>query len=306
MNAQDHSTPFRFITASIFAILLSGCLSLWAQSLPAASTRPQQGGKSQSARVSAVDDWSSHTVVFSNPSALEKSNRPGDRERFSKIVNDPRYVMQRLKRRQPVSEAARSALADLEARTTAANRSGENFGASGRMTGELSAATDITRVHSRTPLKQPMERDWSMSLSAAGVASDMFPAIFTYDANSNPDCRLDFVAFGVDTDGAPGQASIIGFNNLYVNSSGTGYCPGTAPSILFSYYVNTGVVVTSPTVSTDGTQIAFIDSIASGSQFHVLKVGTTGNNGTSATAPAFPGEGNNAVDTSVVLSGSPW
>ena len=33
------------------------------------------------------------------------------------------------------------------------------------------------------------------------------------------------------------QANLVGFNNLYVNDTGTGFCPGTAPNVLFAYNI---------------------------------------------------------------------
>jgi hypothetical protein len=74
------------------------------------------------------------------------------------------------------------------------------------------------------------------------------------------------------------------------------------PHILFSYAVGTGTIETSPTISEDGTKIAYVESISGGSKFHVLTIGTTGSNGSSAVAPAVPGVGNNAADTAITMN----
>jgi len=53
----------------------------------------------------------------------------------------------------------------------------------------------------------------------------------------------------------------------------------------------------------NGTQLAYVENLSSGkSIFHVLTLGTTGANGTGASAAVVPGTGNNAVDNTVLLS----
>jgi len=82
----------------------------------------------------------------------------------------------------------------------------------------------------------------------------------------------------------------VGFNNLYVNSAGTGYCTGTAPKVLFAYNVTTsagGHVITSPVLSLDGTKIAFVESFAGGCIFHVLSWGPGQGTLASAAAPTM-------------------
>ncbi len=117
---------------------------------------------------------------------------------------------------------------------------------------------------------------------------------------------------GINVAGASGsQANIIGFNNLYVNSGGTGLCSGTNSNVIFSYYVGTGTVPSSTVVSLDGKKVAFIENISNtSSKLHILTIGTTGTNGASATAPVTPCTvngtqnctTNNAVDTQVTLT----
>jgi hypothetical protein len=106
---------------------------------------------------------------------------------------------------------------------------------------------------------------------------------------------------GTLTGGANGQANLVGITNLY---SGTGGLCGANPTILFSYEVGTGTVETSPALSNDGTKIAYVESSILGSRFHVLKIGTTGSNGTAAISPVTPGTGNNAADTAILMNGN--
>lgn len=120
-------------------------------------------------------------------------------------------------------------------------------------------------------------RDWEQSLGKSHVSANMFPAKYTFNLTASPSCTNDFVVFGLSTAGAKGgQANLVAFNNLYAGAGG--YCT-TGPSVLFAYNVTTqtgGKVVTSPVLSEDGTKIAFVESLATASVFHVVTVGTGG------------------------------
>lgn len=67
-------------------------------------------------------------------------------------------------------------------------------------------------------------------------------------------------------DGATGVPTIVAFDNLY---SG---CSGTVPSPYWAYITGTaGAVVTSPTLSADGTQVAFVQGTAGAAELVLLK-----------------------------------
>ncbi|HEX5235260.1 MAG TPA: hypothetical protein VFW25_08025 [Silvibacterium sp.] len=110
------------------------------------------------------------------------------------------------------------------------------------------------------------------------------------------------------------QANIIGFNNLY-----DGTCPSSGasgqpfvPRVKFAYFVDAGSTPGSPVLSEDGTRVAFVTYgyNLSGMNFHVVTLGSTGNNGTAYTAPVTPCTvngvqsctTNNAVDASLHIS----
>ena len=107
-----------------------------------------------------------------------------------------------------------------------------------------------------------------------------------------------------------GQANIVGFNNLYSSQvtptpTPTPLCTTVGPTVMFAYASGSGQVPNFVTLSQDGTQVAYVENLTTGSSyFHVLTIGTTGTNGTSATAAVVPGAsgGNNAVDQTVLLS----
>ena len=74
---------------------------------------------------------------------------------------------------------------------------------------------------------------------------------------------------------------------------------------MFAYASGSGEVPASVTLSLNGSQIAYVENLLAGSSyFHVLSLGTTGTNGTGATAAVVPGSsgGNNAVDNRLLLS----
>jgi len=130
-----------------------------------------------------------------------------------------------------------------------------------------------------------------------------FPAKYVFNINQAPNCANDYVVIGLPAIPASGgQANILGINNLYSNGSGGGLCT-SGPTVMFAYASGSGQVPASVVLSQNGTQIAYIENRPGGSAyFHVLALGTTGTNGTSATNAAVPGTGNNAVDESVLLS----
>jgi len=143
-------------------------------------------------------------------------------------------------------------------------------------------------------------------LNVAPGGGQTFPAKFAFDVTAAPSCTNDFVAMGIPANPASGgQANIIALNNLYSSSTPGAYCSGSGPNVMFAYASGTGQVPASVTLSQNGTQIAYIENLPTGSSyFHVLTIGTTGTNGTSATAAVLPGApgGNNAVDQSILLS----
>jgi len=146
----------------------------------------------------------------------------------------------------------------------------------------------------------------SFTLNTDPGGGQTFPAKFVFDVTAAPSCTNDFVVIGIPAHAASGgQANIVGLNNLYSSSIPGAYCSGSGPTVTFAYASGTGQVPASITISQDGSQIAYVENLPSGSSyFHVLTIGTTGTNGTSATAAVVPGiaGGNNALDQSVLLS----
>jgi hypothetical protein len=136
------------------------------------------------------------------------------------------------------------------------------------------------------PQSPNLKIDWSIPLGAGIVAPNMFPAKYNFDINAAANCASDFVVYGLNVAGVTGgQANLVGVNNLY---SGTGGLCGANPAVNWAYNGSTagGSVLTSPVISLDGTKIAYVESAATSSVFHILtwKAGE----GTSATASKAP------------------
>jgi hypothetical protein len=140
------------------------------------------------------------------------------------------------------------------------------------------------------------------TLISAPGGGQTAPAKFVFNVNAVPSCMNDFVVIGIPANpAAGGQANIVGINHLY-SGLADALCL-TGPTVMFAYASGTGQVPASVVLSQNGSQIAYVENLPTGSSyFHVLTLGTTGTNGTSATAAVVPGTGNNAVDQSVLLS----
>lgn len=143
--------------------------------------------------------------------------------------------------------------------------------------------------------------DWSVNLGGSNsrLAAGTFPAKYTFDINATPSCANDFAVFALNIAGSASQATIVAYNNLYTEPGGTGFCPGTGPTVKWAYNTG-GAINTSPVLSLDGKKVAWVAN-ANPPVLHVLTIGTTGSNGTAVNSPATPGSGNNAVDTTLTF-----
>ena len=107
----------------------------------------------------------------------------------------------------------------------------------------------------------PVRRDWAQDLgtgtTSPGTAPGLYAAKFSFDINEascGSDPTPDFVVFSTGLLGSSSQASVVAYDNLYKG------CPsGTVPSVYWAYNTG-GQVLTSPIVSQDGTQVAFVET----------------------------------------------
>ena len=184
-------------------------------------------------------DWSHSHLIFTNP-----GSRTGSGTQAARVSADPRYQQQIHRRNDrfalPPSEAA-------AAKVVAATKG---------------------REHSRK-----FKRDWAEDLGTGGtVGAGNYPAKFVFrsdTANCGDVAAPDYVVYSTGLASSPTQASIVGFDNLY---SG---CPvGDIPTIFWAYDTTAagtpGTVRTSPALSDDGSQIAFVQTDGAGAATLVL------------------------------------
>jgi hypothetical protein len=186
-------------------------------------------------------DWSHRHVLFSNPGTEAQATQAGTHDRWLKIVNDPRYVLQQLQRQQPGQGPAAAQVTSLLA------------------TPHTAAPADAT------PDKTKKHRDWSMNLGAGNLLPNTYPAKWSFDTTM-ANCSTDFGIFATGASGSASQATIVAYTNLY---SG---CGGTVPSVYWSYNTGTSAINSlSPVFSADGSQVAFVQSSGGVSSLVVLK-----------------------------------
>lgn len=196
------------------------------------------------AQLSLPVDWSFNHVVYT---ANLKSDHTA--EQAAKMKNDPRLLHSWLLRGHlPTTNSA--SLASPASQASLAN----------------------SKARNHKPSKP--HRDWSLTLGSGGVAQNMYPANFNAGSPlTAANCTSDFVVFGLNVVATATQANLVGVDNLYSGASPTGLCGG-APTVKWAYKVATltnGKVTTSPVLSLDGTQVAFVESNGSASVLHVLK-----------------------------------
>ncbi len=142
-----------------------------------------------------------------------------------------------------------------------------------------------------------------MQVAVANVADTSFNGVFTVTS-------------------VPSATSFTYSQALTNSASGGGTASFAQASVMAAYNISTqsgGRILTSPSLSLDGTKVAFVESTPTASIFHVLTLdpctySTAGctNNGTSATNSAVPGTGNAAALLSIAYStssntrSSPW
>jgi hypothetical protein len=238
-------------------------------------------------RMGAPDDWTHHHLVFADPGTVNDAIRNGTYAQWARIASDPRFVLQQRKRaavnRLGPSPTLPTPVAETEMRPAPESREGleelRNPPARGVM--PAIAARNEREILNGGELRLPrriehwirpesdLQTDWSVNLgSGATVGLGIFPAKYSFSlstANCSSAASPDFVVYNTGLAGSAAQASIVAFDNLY---SG---CTGTVPSFHWAYDTNGGTIVTSVTLSLDGSQVAFVQTTAGGASLVVLK-----------------------------------
>jgi hypothetical protein len=158
--------------------------------------------------------------------------------------------------------------------------------------------------------KRHIRVDWAMPLGAGGMPVGESPAKYSF-SEVGYNCATDFVVYTIGVAPSGTQANIVAFNNLYTGT-GSSSCPFgpqtppttdyTKPTFMWSYAAGSGPSYMSPTLSLDGTKVAFVEN-SSPAKLDVLT--WVAGQGTDATHPATPGTGGSAlVQLSYTISGA--
>jgi hypothetical protein len=178
--------------------------------------------------ISLVTDWTHQHVIFTHPTP-EMARRFGD---------DPRYIQQIYRQEQvlrlptPASDARLLSLSPLALR-----------------------ARDFAIKKSKGLWSQPVG---TFGVSD-GPGAGNYPAKFTFNdvvgTCAGAPGIPDYVVYSTGLAGSSTQADIVAYGNLYST------CSGPVPSVLWAYNTG-GQVLTSPVLSYDGKQVAFVETNA--------------------------------------------
>lgn len=182
------------------------------------------GRAAQPAPEGLPTDWSHRHVIFSQPANAEQAER---------VAQDPRYWQQWV--RQNVVRV----LVD------------ENQ--------DSMAPTFRRALHWAGG--QKVEADWSEDIgNGANTGAGIFPAKYAFQT-TNATCSNaaapDYVVFTTGLNGSSSQPSVVGFDNLYSGCISF----GGVPTVYWAYNTG-GQILTSPVISQDGKQVAFVQTNA--------------------------------------------
>jgi len=180
-------------------------------------------------------DWTHHAVIYT---------RPVTAQQVANAANDPRYWQQWI-RQNMVRHLA------IEPQIGAEPRLAER-------------EDRLATRGFRGIVPEQLRGDWAMDMNAgATVGAGNFPAKYSFSvttANCASAAQPDFVVFNTSLAASGTQPSIIAYDNLYSGCSGF----TTGPNTYWAYDTRVAGVAarvkTSPVLSLDGSQIAFVQT----------------------------------------------
>ena len=264
-------------------------------------------------------DWSDHRLIFSDPGSYNDAVSHRTVDHWQRVVNDPRYVMQQVKRGAPVRQQASAAGVNIETAGLAGGptlwqalrkpwraRNSNTPALSYLMALQLamvilalSFAAQFFRQRHWAPrlmllvsavgclllsscgggnnsssvgtsIGPEIAADWRMlaGSGAIGVAG-ISPAKYSFTTGT-ANCS-DFVVFPSDAAGSSTVPSIVAYTNLYSGCATTS--PNNpAPNVKWAVNLDAGKVATSPVLSLDGTEVAFVATIGTAANLVVLRM----------------------------------
>jgi hypothetical protein len=183
--------------------------------------------------ISLPTDWTHSHLIFSQPGTVEQAMR---------LQQDLRFEQQLYRRGQPLRLPA-----------TRTERDG------------------VGSPQLPFPVRLPTASNglWDESLGAgATVGALNFPAKFSFNsavANCASATTPDFVVYSTGLTGSGTQASLIAYDNLYTG------CTGASVPVVYWAYNTGGQILTSPVLSLDGTQLAFVQTAGAIGSLVLLK-----------------------------------
>jgi hypothetical protein len=226
-----------------------------------------------------AEDWSTHHLVFSNPGTEEDAIANGTHERWLETVNNPRYIMQQLRRRSPAQGPAAEYVARMNALAIGQEAPGDEL-----RVGQLQ---DFLRLveGSRPGRREAIHNDWQQTLgtySPSTRVAGQYPAKFSFNSAAN--CASDYVVYTTGNATSTSTATVIAYYELYgtTGSPGTG-CGATTgvtvPTIYWAYNTSDGTAANatlSPVIDFLGAQVAYIQNTSSKASLVILKFAKSG------------------------------
>ncbi len=216
------------------------------------------------------EDWSTQHVIYT---------RNGSVDDMLKVRDDPRFLNNILlhyirEHGQQIPSAAGTGLDEAGLDEAGFDADSQEL--------RLQNPWDEGNVQTGVPSIFNSKVDSAVSLGpTGGMALAESPAKYTINPSQPPSCS-DFVVYTVNAAPKVGtQANLVGLTNLYSGSNPTGLC-GSAPTFMFSYAIGGSGSALSPTLSLDGTQVAWLEG-ATPVVLHVTTLATGTGQGTNAT-----------------------
>ena len=233
---------------------------------------------SASQSTGVASDWSHRHVIFSNLGPADQAVQNGAYDRWLKITNEPRFVMQRRSRGGAAPDLWRedsTATADAESAPDAYQNDEDTSADMLTPSAADSSSGTLRRGLVRALIPPPaqhsgsrpgfhespvhpnsrdkmngLQRDWSETIGSSGTTGlGNFPATFTKTSAS---CTADFAVYNTSLAGSSSQASIIAYNQLYSGCA-------SRPSTDWAFDTG-GTIRTSVALSPDGTQVVFVQT----------------------------------------------
>jgi hypothetical protein len=194
-------------------------------------------------RVGVVDDWSHHHLVFSNPGTYEQAAKTGaSYAKWLTIQYDTRFILQQMKRhKEAVSPPGMVEPEDLA------------IGGFRRIPGGLFGKLNPKPKPKPKPKPTVLKQDWSEPLLTGTVQPNAYPAKWG-ESLTCLSCN-EYVVYPTGSAGTSSAASIVAYSKLYAVCTGS-----TTPPFIYWAYDTGGTISTSPIISLDGSQVAFIQS----------------------------------------------